>query len=318
MSKVRASVVVPTLDEAGSIPELSQRLRKVLDEEDLDWDVLFVDDGSRDDSFAVLRALHDADSRFKVLRFSRNFGSHIAISAGLDHAEGDVAIVITADLEEPPEAIPALLSKWREGHEIVWGIRAPADGKLRGGLGSRMYHRLFAWLAESGPGQDEIGGGLFLADTKAIRALRRFPERNRNVVGLLLWAGFRHARVPYTPARRALGRSKWSFAKKLNLAIDTFVGFSRRPLRLVSGLGLAFFSLGLVVLAAALVANFMGAAAGGVVLVSGALAALSLLLGVQLVAMGLLGEYVARAFDEVRGRPLYVVRDHLGEGRHSA
>ena len=312
MADLRASIVIPSFNEARSLPLLGARLRPVLEAHDVDWEVLVVDDGSSDDSFAEIQKLHAQDPRIKCLRFSRNFGSHIAISAGLEHCFGDIAIVMTADLEEPPESVPELLEKWREGYHVVWGIRATSAKRGLGRFASYAFHRIFAWIAEQGPGQSEIGGGLFLVDAKVLDTIRRFSERNRNIIGLLLWAGFRQTRITYKPAPRRFGTSKWTFAKKVRLALDTFVAFSSRPLRLMFGTGAALLSLGAVALFA-FVALLV--AVGGLsmpVMLAGAVSALALVLGTQLVAIGLLGEYVARALDDARARPLYVVQDHLG------
>lgn len=312
MAEVRCTVVVPMLNEAESLEPLSRRLAQTLDAEDLDWEVLFVDDGSTDASFDVLTKLHAADPRFKCLRFARNFGSHIAISAGLEQARGDVAIVVTADLEEPPEAIASLLEMWREGYHLVWGIRARRDLKGLARLGSKAYHFLFRWLANMAPGQDEIGGGLFIADRRVLDAVRQFTERNRNIIGLLLWAGFKQGRFVYEPATRKFGRSKWTLAKKLQLAFDTFAAFSSRPLRLLLLGGSAMASVGFVALAAALVSWLASGTIGSAGLVLAFAGGLGFCAGVPVVATGLLGEYLWRALDETRGRPLYVLMDRLG------
>lgn len=312
MGRVRCTVVVPMLNEARSLELLSQRLAQTLDAEDLDWEVLFVDDGSTDDSFEVLKKLHAADARFKCLRFARNFGSHIAISAGLEQAHGDVAIVLTADLEEPPEAIANLLKMWREGYHLVWGIRARRDLKGFSRLGSKAYHLAFRWLANMAPGQDEIGGGLFIADRRVLDAVRRFPERNRNIIGLLLWAGFKQGRMVYEPSSRKFGKSKWTLAKKIQLALDTFAAFSSRPLRLMLLGGLAMVSIGLAALAFALVDGLATGMLTPLVMTIGAVGALALFVGTPLAATGVLGEYLWRALDETRGRPLYIVVDRLG------
>ncbi|MBX3228441.1 MAG: glycosyltransferase family 2 protein [Labilithrix sp.] len=312
MAKTRCTVVVPFLNEARSLAALGPQLAKVLDGEDLEWEVILVDDGSTDESFEEARKLHDADARFKCLRFARNFGSHVAISAGLEHARGDVAIVTMADLEEPPESFPALLAMWREGHHLVWGIRKRRDLKGLNRLGSKLYHRVFGWLADMKPGQDEIGGGLFIADRRVLDAVRRFPERNRNIIGLLLWAGFKQGRLEYEPRTRKFGKSKWTFAKKVKLALDTFVGFSSRPLRALLLGGIAASGLGLAGVAVAIALAVIDPKLALAAAITGGVSALFLCIGTPLVATGLLGEYLWRALDEGRGRPLYVVMDRLG------
>lgn len=310
MARPRATVVVPIFGEAASVAPLSERLTQVLDAEELDWEVLFVDDGSADDTYEEITKLHAVDARYKCLRFSRNFGSHIAISAGLEHARGDLAIVITADLEEPPEYISEFLKMWRDGHHVVWGIRARRNTKK--GIGERIYHRGFAWLAAQGPGQSEIGGGYFLADGRVLRAIRQFPERNRNVIGLLLWAGFKQGRLTYQPAGRKFGKSKWSLSKKIALVLDTFTGFSNRPLRVVFGSGLLAMTTALAALVVALIDR---SSRDGTSLVAGPwmiVAGIAMVVGMQLLLTGVLGEYLWRALDEARRRPLYVVMDRLG------
>jgi glycosyltransferase involved in cell wall biosynthesis len=312
MAKQHATVVVPAFNEAPSLARLSERVGRVLDAADLDWDLVFVDDGSTDGSFAEIEKLHAADPRIKCLRFSRNFGSHIAISAGLEHASGDIAIVMTADLEEPPEAIPDFLEKWREGYHIVWGIRTQRNVRGLARIGSWAYHRIFAWLAEQGPGDSDIGGGFFLADTRVLEAVRRFPERNRSIIGLLLWAGFKQGRVTYKPASREFGRSKWSLRKKLRLALDTFVGFSNRVLLLMLGAGALSVALGLAAAAAAIALVVRDGSFGTASIAASLTAATLLVVGVQLASSGMLGEYVWRSLDESRRRPLYVLQDRLG------
>lgn len=318
MSKVRCTVVVPMLNEARSLAALSQRLTQVCEANDLDWEVIFVDDGSTDDSYEEVKKIHAADGRFKCLRFARNFGSHIAISAGLEQAYGDIAIVMTADLEEPPETIGEFLRMWREGYHLVWGVRARRVERGLNRLGSYVYHRVFRWLANMKEGDDEIGGGFFLADRRVLDTVRRFPERNRSIVGLLLWAGFKQGKLVYEQEARQFGASKWSLAKKLRLVLDTFVGFSNKPLRVMLVFGGVVALLGLAAGAFAIVevlARGALSSAGVAAAIFGVIASAT---GAQLAATGLLGEYLWRAVDDSRGRPLYVVMDRLGVGEGAA
>lgn len=312
MAKVRCTVVVPMLNEARSLAQLSQRLTTVLDANDLDWEVVFVDDGSTDTSFEEVTRIHSADARFKCLRFARNFGSHIAISAGLEQAWGDIAIVMTADLEEPPETIGEFLKMWREGYHLVWGIRAGRVERGLNRLGSYIYHRVFRWLADMKPGDDEIGGGFFLADRRVLDTVRRFPERNRSIIGLLLWAGFKQGRLVYKQESRQFGSSKWSLAKKLRLMLDTFVGFSNKPLRVSLVVGIVTAFLGLAASAVAIVEALATGKLSSVGIASAVFGVIASCIGMQLVSTGLLGEYLWRAVDDSRGRPLYVVMDRVG------
>jgi len=308
-SRVSASVVIPIFNEAASLPALSERLEKVLEEQDLAWEVIFVDDGSSDETFEEIEKLHAREPRYKCVRFARNFGSHVAISAGLEHCFGDIAIVMTADLEEPPEKIPDFLAMWRKGYHLIWGIRSKPQNQGISRFFSLAYHKLFSWLASMGPGQAEIGGGFFLADARVLDAVRQFPERNRSIIGLLLWAGFKQGRLTYDQRTRQFGSSKWNLSKKLRLALDTFVGFSNRPLRLMFGSG--FFLLALAPIAFVLALSFSSSAAD-LRTAAYVVAAVSAIVGFQLVSTGLLGEYVARSLDEGRRRPLYVVMDKVG------
>ncbi len=312
MPQVRCTVVVPMLNEARSLGALSERLTKVCDANDLDWEVIFVDDGSTDDSFEEVKKINAADPRFKCLRFARNFGSHIAISAGLEQAFGDIGIVMTADLEEPPETIGEFLKMWRQGYHLVWGIRAKRVERGLNRLGSYVYHRVFRWLANMKEGDDEIGGGFFLADRRVLDTVRRFPERNRSIVGLLLWAGFKQGKIVYEQEARQYGTTKWNLTKKLKLMLDTFVGFSNKPLRVLLVLGsfVAFF--GLVAGAAAIVEVLARSALSSWGIAAAIFGVIASSVGVQLAATGLLGEYLWRAVDDSRARPLYVVMDRVG------
>src|SRR5688572_29262147 len=249
------SVVVPALNEEENIPALVERLVGLLDRLGYRWELILVDDGSRDRTFEQMSRAAAFDRRVRALRLSRNFGSHAAITAGLEHSRGDACLVITADLEEPPEMIPAFIEQWQAGCEIVWGIR---DGRTEAAdtrLTAALYHRLNRTMGVPEYDGQPIGGGFFLVDRKVIDVLRRIKERNRTLVGLLSWMGFRQGHVYYRQAPRHSGATKWTLNKKLKLAIDSFVSFSYLPIRLVSGLGIAVslisFVYGLAIVLAA-------------------------------------------------------------------
>ncbi len=306
----KGSVIIPCLNEEETLATLYARLVPVLDSLfDERWEIVFIDDGSTDRTMSVIRALYGGDSRIHAVSLTRNFGSHIALAAGLDEAAGDVAIILAADLQDPPETIPHLVERWREGHDIVWGARDTRDDPVS--------RKVFAWLfyglirRTALPRIPRTGTGSFcLIDRSVIESFRRFPERNRLTFGIISWSGFSQAEVYYQRPRRYAGRSRWSFGQLVKTAIDTFVSFSYLPLRLISYFGcvvsIAAFTLGFYVIAD----HF---AAGGNLRGWPSLMTVILFLGgVQLLTLGILGEYIWRISEESRQRPLYLVREKLG------
>lgn len=297
-------------NEAAGLTALLDRLRPVLAglESRYRFEVLFVDDGSSDGSYDVVARLAADDARMRAVRLSRNFGSHLAITAGLEHARGDAAIILTADLQEPPEYIPEFLSKWEEGFQIVWGVRAERNDQ---GRMDHLFSRAFTAVTRSGPemrGYPKEGPSAYLlADRVVIEATRRFGERNRMVLGVLAWTGFRTTTLEYVQDARHAGTSNWSIAKKVKLTIDALVSFSYTPIRLASLFGIVI-SIAAFLYAAVIVVL----AATGAVTATGfptLLAVVLFLGGVQLLFLGVLGEYLWRALDEARHRPLYLIAD---------
>jgi dolichol-phosphate mannosyltransferase len=300
------SVVIPTYNEKGNLPLLYERLAKILnDQTTADWEIIFTDDGSRDESMHVLESLHHADPRVRILQLVRNFGSHAAISAGLDYAGGDVVVVMTADLQEPPELIPTLLERWREGYEVVWTTRTTRKDE-RHQLFSRVFDRVFRHWARLPSYPETTPAGFFLLDRCAVDVFRTFGERNRMVVAIIGWMGFRYTVVPYEQQTRHAGRSGWTFAKKVNLAIDSVTSFSDKPLRWIAYGGVVLVAMG-AILAVMVTASVWRSDWGGWVI-----AAVLLASGLQLVALAIIGQYLWRALDETRARPLYLIRRVLG------
>jgi glycosyltransferase involved in cell wall biosynthesis len=298
------SVVVPIFNEAAVLPELEGRLLAVLAGACPDFEVVFVDDGSVDESPTILLGIAERNPRVRVLRFSRNFGHQAAVTAGIEHARGRAVVVIDADLQDPPEVIPDLLAKWREGFEVVSAVRAERLGEppLRLFL-IKTFYRVLRRIASVDMTPDV--GDFRLIDRRVADALNRLPERNRYVRGLVRWLGFRHAEVRYTRAERFGGETKYPFTKLVRLALDGVTAFSNLPLQLVAYLGFAVFGLSLLLVLYALAGRlFSGATPEGWTSVFVAVAFLS---GVQLVALGILGAYVSRIFEEVKQRPLYVI-----------
>jgi glycosyltransferase involved in cell wall biosynthesis len=238
MGQKLISIVIPVLNEAGTLDALIKRVTAVLGQLSERWEILFIDDGSTDETLARLRAIHDGDPRIAAISFSRNFGKELAIAAGLSYVRGDAAIIIDADLQHPPEVMLQFVEKWRQGYDIVYGDRVDrsTDGPFRK-FYAKAFYRLFNFLSRS---DIPSGAGDFrLLDRKAIAAMNRFKESSRFNKGLYSWIGFKSIGVPYQVADRIEGATKWSFRKLLRFAIDGLTSFSTLPLRVWSLLGLA-------------------------------------------------------------------------------
>ena len=304
------SIVVPTFNEELNLPAFHLAMRDLSAmHPDLGWEFLFVDDGSRDRSFEVLGELRRSDERVRALRFSRNFGSHVAIAAGLDHCRGDAAVIMAADLQDPPAVVREFIARWREGYDVVWGTRAGrAETGLRPAL-TRVFYGLVRRYAI--PSYPKTGTGSFcLISRRVIETFRQCKERNRLTFGLIAWSGFRAVEVPYHRPERAAGTSGWTASRLLKSAIDTFIAFSFTPIRVISYFGLIVsllsFALGFYVLLSKLL---HGTQVEGWTSVMLAVLTLS---GVQLIMIGVLGEYLWRILEEARGRPLYVLERTMG------
>lgn len=305
------SVVIPVHNEEANLRPLLDRLLPVLEATGERFEVLFVDDGSRDGSLATLEALHDADPRLGVLGLSRNFGKEVALSAGLDHAEGDAVILMDGDLQHPPEVLPALIAAWREGAEVVHAAarQRPSESWARR-LSARLFYWTFNRLSEVKLPQGV--GDFCLLDRRAVEALRNLPERSRFMKGLYFWIGFRTAQIPYDPEDRRAGATAWKFGHLLGLAIHGLTSFSTLPLRLVSMMGLMVSMLaivyGVVVVTRVLL---FGIDVPGY---ASTMVGILMLGGIQLISLGIIGEYVGRIFEEIKQRPLYLVRRHRASG----
>ena len=302
------SIVVPIHNEQEVLRELQRRLADVFADLDGDVEVLFVDDGSTDLSYPLMLEMHRADPRFKVIHLARNFGHQLAITAGIDLAGGDAVIVMDGDLQHPPEVLPELADRWREGYDVVYGVMTQRpEGWLKRHT-ARFFYRVLRKLSSI-----EIpaaAGDFRLADRRVVEAFRAMPERNRFVRGMFAWLGFRQIAVPYTAPARFAGRSKYTLPKMIRLATDGLVSFSTRPLRLALDLGFVVSGLAFLFGVATLISKFAGA-----FLVPGWLSIVlvtSFVGGIQLIVVGVVGEYVGRIYDEVKARPLYLVRELHG------
>src|SRR5215831_890741 len=300
------SVVIPAYNESENLPELYQQLLVEFDQLDATWELLVVDDGSTDGTLAWLRAIIQSDRRVKFISFSRNFGHQAAVTAGMQRATGDVLIIMDADLQDPPQVIPAMLQRWREGYQVVRGTRAErASDPWSKRLFAWCYYRILGRLAKVKIPVDS--GDFCLLDRLIVDTLNSLPERNRYVRGLRAWIGFRQIDQPFNRQQRFRGTPKYSLLKSLILAIDGLVSFSHSPLRLATYLGFTSGVLALVMVA--LVCYWRFFTQSPLVGSFGIITAFLLMGSVQLMTIGIMGEYIGRIYDEVKGRPHYVVKE---------
>ena len=309
------SILIPMRDEAPMLDFLFERLEPVLDDLDLNYEILCINDGSTDGTLDGLLRHARRNPRIRVVDLSRNFGKEAAMTAGIDHAAGDAVVPIDADLQDPPELISTFVEKWREGYEVVYGVRAdrPGDG-LAKRVSARLFYRLFNRVADLPIPHDT--GDFRLMDRAVIQALRRLPERNRFMKGLFAWVGFRQIGVTYSHADRVAGQTKWKPWRLWNYAIDGLTAFSTWPLRVWTYVGVAIAVLA-ISYASVIVASVMiygRDVPGYASLIVGML----FLGGVQLIGLGVIGEYLGRIYQETKQRPTYVVRSLYGPPQDGA
>jgi dolichol-phosphate mannosyltransferase len=309
--KPTISIVAPVYNEEDVLPELARRVRAVMDETGESWELVLVDDGSHDRSAQIINELHEADPRVNGVSFSRNFGFQIAVTAGLDHARGDAIILTDADLQDPPEVYPGMIAKWREGYDVVYGIRTSRKGetwfKL---LTAKLFYRLIYRITSVDIPLDT--GDFRLIDRRVVDAIRRMPERNRFLRGMVPWVGFRQTGVEYERVARFAGESKFSSVRQMMpFAVDAVTSFSYFPLRIATYLGFIIAVISMLAILTVVLLRLFGP---DTPLLGQAttLVAVLFLGGVQLISLGIIGEYLGRIYDEVRGRPLYLVDKKWG------
>lgn len=308
------SVVVPVKNEEEAIAPFVERVRRSLEELDdpagQSFEIVFVDDGSTDSTLGQLRLANAADPRIRAVSLSRNFGKEAALSAGLDHARGEAVVPMDVDLQDPPEALVAMLRKWREGFEIVYGVRSDrGQDSLPKRLTADLYYRAHNRL--SNDKIPEHAGDFRLLDRKVVDVIRAMPERNRFMKGLFAWAGFNQAAVTYERQPRKIGKSKFGYWQLWTFALDGITSASTLPLRVWSYVG------GVIALFALVYAGFItvrtmmfGVDVPGY---ASLIVAVLFLGGLQLLSLGIIGEYIGRILTETKQRPLYVVREHIGD-----
>lgn len=313
-SEVQLSLLVPVKDEEVALPDFLTRVVPVLDSLRIDggaivWEILFVDDGSEDRTLAAIMTAHARDPRVVGLSLSRNFGKEAALSAGLDHARGQAVIPIDVDLQDPPEVIGDMLEKWRQGFDVVYGVRRDrATDSLPKRLTADLYYRAHNRLSHDKI--PEHAGDFRLLDRKVVDVIRRMPERNRFMKGLFAWSGFRQTAVEYDRSERQLGKTKFNYWKLWTLAIDGITSASTLPLRVWSYLG-ALIALSGMLFAFWIVVRTVlyGVDVRGY---PSLMVAILFFGGLQLLSLGILGEYVGRVLIEVKHRPIYVIRERIG------
>ena len=306
------SVVLPVFDEETTLPLLHRRLTDVLSSMGVSYELVFVNDGSRDRSWPQLLDLATADRHVRAVNLSRNFGHQVAITAGIELARGDAVIVMDSDLQDPPELIPALYAKHREGFDVVYAQRRTRDGETWfKSATAKIFYRLIRRMSTIDIPVDT--GDFRLISRRVVEDLRRLQERHRFVRGLVTWVGYNQTPLLYDRAPRAKGATKYPLGKMVRFALDGFTGFSSQPLRLATHVGALFAFVSFALMVGLTIFKLLG----GEGLVTGwtsMIVAVLFLGGVQLLAIGILGEYIGRIYEEVKGRPLYLVRDVVDGG----
>lgn len=308
MTKPEVSVVLPVFNEEENLDELRSRLVAALEACGRTFEVVFVDDGSRDGSFEKLASFARGDRRLRVVRFSRNFGHQMALTAGVDHARGRHVAVMDADLQDPPELLSEMLAKADEGYEVVYAVRAAREGE--GAFKKVTAHVFYRLMRRWTNVEIPVDTGDFrLMGPRAVAAFRRLRERHRFVRGLAAWVGFRQTGVSYVRPARTRGETKWPLRKMLRFALDALTSFSYVPLQLATWLGFAVSAFAFFYIAVVLVLKILAINVPGWTTL---MVFILLLGGVQLILIGVLGEYLGRIYEEIKGRPLYLVAEEVG------
>lgn len=302
------SIVIPIFNEQETIPELYRRLKNVIDNLDQPSEVIMVDDGSRDNTFEMLEEINKKDPRIKLIKLSRNFGHQVAISAGMDNASGDAVILMDGDLQDPPELIPSMIEKWKEGFQVVYTVKLSRKENPIKRLAFHSFYRLMHTFASISIPME--AGNFSLMDAKVIAVLRKMPERNRYISGMRAWAGFKQTGIHFDRDARFAGKPQMSFKRLISLALDGLFSFSNAPLRFAIYIGffsaLISFFIGLFVIYEKLFTDkaILGWAS--------TIVSITFIGGMILLTLGFIGEYIGRIYDEVKQRPLYIIQDKRG------
>jgi dolichol-phosphate mannosyltransferase len=311
MTKI--SIIAPIYNEIDNIPELYNRILDVMDQTGESWELIMVDDGSQDGSTDLIRELNAKDSRVKPVIFARNFGHQIAVTAGLDYSQGDAVVIIDADLQDPPELILEMIDKWRGGYEVVYAIRTEREGETWfKEFTASLFYRMIYRITDVDIPLDT--GDFRLLDRKVVNVMGQMRERHRFLRGMSVWVGFKQTGVSYKRAARHAGETKYPFRKMFKFATDAVTSFSYFPLQMSMYLG--FIAAGISILAIPVVIILRASGSQAFFGQATTLLAVLFLGGVQLISLGILGEYIGRVYDEAKGRPLYIVSEEPDEGEN--
>ncbi|HHY81747.1 MAG TPA: glycosyltransferase family 2 protein [Clostridiales bacterium] len=309
MSSIVCSIVIPMYNEEEVIEETYHRLKKVMDQTGESYELLFVNDGSRDRSASIIAELAKHDDNIRLIDFSRNFGHQIAVTAGLDYAQGQAIVIIDADLQDPPEVIPQMLAKWREGYEVVYGKRLKRQGETAfKKLTAYLFYRILNILTNENIPKDT--GDFRLIDRKVCDAMKHLHEKNRFLRGMISWVGFNQTAVEYVRDERWAGETKYPLKKMLKFAADGIFSFTYKPLKLATYIGFLLSTTGFLYLLYVLYQRLFttNTQSGWASII-----AVNLVFnGITLIILGIIGEYVGRIYEEVKGRPLYIVKEVVG------
>ncbi len=306
------SIVVPVFNESEVIDEFYRRTREVIDPlEGFSYEIIFVDDGSTDSSYEILKQIAEDDPNLRIIKFSRNFGHQIAITAGIDIARGDAVVIIDADLQDPPEVIKDFIEKWEEGYDVVYGVRERREGEGRMKLlTATLFYRILRSLTKVDIPVDV--GDFRLMSRRAVEYLKMLREKDRFVRGLVSWIGFRQTGVRYLRDKRYAGETKYPYSKMIKFAMDGITSFSSVPLRLSTWLGYSASLLAFLYLCSVFVQKALGYTVQGWATI---MVGMLFLGGIQLICLGIIGEYIGRIFNEIKQRPMYVIEEiHDGSG----
>ena len=300
------TVVVPVFNEVETIDVFYTRMKNVVDSlSPMSYELIFVDDGSRDDSFAKLTSLADLDNHIRVVKLSRNFGHQNAVTAGIDTARGEAVVIIDADLQDPPEVIPSMIRKWREGYDVVYGVRENREGEKWMKLyTAALFYRIMKRITRIEIPVDV--GDFRLMSRRVVEKFKQIRERDRFIRGLVSWVGFRQTGVMYNREKRYAGETKYPIGKMLKFSLDGITSFSHAPLKIATWLGYGVSLIALLYTMIIIVEKFMGMTVPGFASI---MAGMLFLGGVQLICLGIMGEYIGRIFNETKGRPIYIIEE---------
>ena len=311
MGNIRYSIVAPCWNEEENLPTLYRRVKEVMDQTGESWELVLINDGSRDRTPQIMAELHAADPRVHYIDFARNFGHQLAVTAGMDYAQGDAVVLIDADLQDPPELILEMIQKWKEGFQVIYAVRTERKGETWFKLfTAKLFYRLIYRITDVNIPLDT--GDFRLMDRKVVDQMKKMRERHRFIRGMTSWVGFKQTGVHYVREERHAGETKYPLRRMLKFASDAITGFSYVPLQLATYLGFITAGLSSIFILIAIFARLSGSQA-----LLGQATTLVMVLflgGIQLICLGIIGEYLGRIYDEVKHRPLYIVNEAVGFG----